>query len=93
MFMSYTMTMNLSYSQIISCFRNILNIRLNFLDAKGCNTCEARDFCAGKCPLEPPSKNQRKGCEAVISLWRAVDKSIKNFGDYLNDSNEYKMEQ
>ena len=68
------------------------NIRLNFLDSKGCNACEARDFCAGKCPLEPPSKNQHKGCEAVISLWRAVDKSIKVFGDYLNDSNECKME-
>ena len=62
------------------------NIRLNFLEAKGCNTCEARDFCAGKCPLEPASPNQKKACEAVISLWRAVDKSLKKIKELENEN-------
>lgn len=50
-------------------------------DAKGCTTCEVNCFCAGKCPLEPPSANQKKGCEAVISLWRAVDKVVAMMGE------------
>lgn len=62
------------------------SIRQASLEAKGCLSCEAKEYCSGKCPLEPPSANQKKGCEAVVSMWRAVGKTLKKIGDYENEN-------
>lgn len=61
-------------------YENLFN---ETLKAKGCLDCEAFQYCAGDCPFEKPSENQKKVCEIRRMAYRTAQACIGEFNQMV----------